>query len=362
MQVELYHDAQAFDLLREEWDALLPRSYYDNLFLRPAWLKAWWQVFGRQGALRLATAREAGGRLVGVAPLFLAPLAADTAEPVPTLSYERPVPRPGTSVHDTALFVGGTEVSDYLDFTVERGQAEAVNRAFFDLWQQEGDWEWMDLHCLPDGSPTADLWSRLAREAGHSVALVQEDVCPVLELPGSWSGYLSQLRRKDRHELRRKMRRVAESGTVEVLEVGRGADLDGQLASFMRLHEASTPDKADFMQDERMREFFALVAQMALENGWLDLSFLALDGQLAASLFCFRYNEAVLVYNSGFDPQAWPGLSPGVALFGHRIRQAITGGVRVFDFMQGDERYKYDLGAQDRPIHRLFIRRNAGEG
>jgi CelD/BcsL family acetyltransferase involved in cellulose biosynthesis len=362
MQVELYDDAHAFDVLREEWDQLLSRSYCDTLFLRPAWLGIWWEVFGREGALRLATARDERGRLVGVAPLFLAPLAADPAEPVPALSYERPVPRTGTIVQPTALFVGGTEVSDYLDFVVERGQAEAVYRAFFDVLQREAGWEWIDLHCLPGDSPTPDLLGRLAREAGHDVALAQEDVCPVLALPASWREYLSLLSKKDRHELRRKMRRVAESGVEEIVEVRSSAELDSLLPSFLALHEASAPDKADFMQDPRMRTFFRRVAQMACEHGWLDLSFLALDGQLAASLFCFRYGDSMLVYNSGFDPDAWPGLSPGVALFGHRIRQAIESGVRTYDFMQGNERYKYDLGAQDRPIHRLFARRSAREG
>jgi CelD/BcsL family acetyltransferase involved in cellulose biosynthesis len=357
MQVDLYTDAKAFDTLREEWDQLLPQSYSDTLFQRPAWLGAWWQVFGAEGGLRLITVRDGRGNLVGVAPLFVAGVMAEDSEPVPALSYERPMPRPSASLHQTVLLVGGTEVSDYLDVAVHRGHGAAVYQALFDALQEDASWEWIDLHCLPAGSPTPEAFGKGAVAAGQRVALVQEDVCPAIDLPASWPEYLAMLSRKERHELRRKMRRVERSGQVRITEASDPATLDDQLAAFVALHEASAPDKAGFMSDPRMRAFFGLVARVALANGWLDLSFLALDGRLAASLLCFRYGDAVLVYNSGFDPQAWPGLSPGLALFAHRIRQAIESGVRVFDFMQGDERYKYDLGAQDRPVHRLFIRR-----
>ncbi len=355
MQVEVHTDPGVFDGLRVEWDDLLARSYEDIIFLRPAWLKAWWQVFGPEGGLRVITVRD-GGRLVGVAPFFLGEVMGDGAQAVPNVSYERPVPDPASTAHRTLLFVGGTEVSDYLDLIVDHEQGPAAYRAVFEA-VQEMDWEWADLHCLPTASPTPELFGHLARAAGLQVAVAQEDVCPAIALPGTWAEYLAMLSKKDRHELRRKMRRVEESGRMQVLEATNPEHLDGQLQAFMALHEASTPDKADFMQDPRMRRFFQLGAHAALENGWLDLSFLILEGELAASIFCFRYRDAILVYNSGFDPQAWPRLAPGVALFGQRIKRAIESGQRTFDFMQGNERYKYDLGAQDRPIYRLLVRR-----
>ncbi len=358
MRVDLHTDARAFQSLREEWDDLLPRSLGDTLFQRPAWLAAWWQVFGTEGSLRLITVRDEQGRLAGVAPFFLADISADPSEPVPNLSYERPVPNPAATVHRTLLFVGGTEVSDYLDLVVEPAAAPAVHEAVWHAIVHEIEgWEWIDLHCLPAGSPTAGRLGSLAGAAGLSVAVAQEDVCPVIALPPSWHEYLGLLNRKDRHELRRKMRRAELSGQMQLAEANDPAALDGQVATFMALHEASTPDKADFMRDPRMRRFFHLVAGMALENGWLNLSFLSLDGLPAASMFCFRYRDSVLVYNSGFEPRAWSSLSPGVVLLGHQIKQAIEGGRREFDFLQGDERYKYDLGAQDRPIQRLFVRR-----
>jgi CelD/BcsL family acetyltransferase involved in cellulose biosynthesis len=359
MHVTVYTDANAFDALREEWDGLLERSFGDTLFYRPAWLKAWWQVFGPEGGLRLIAVRDEGGRLTGVAPLFLGEVMADGSERVPNLSFDRPDPVPSATAHRALLLVGGTEVSDYLDLVVDRSHGPAVYEAIFHAVQHEVDgWEWLDLHCLPEGSPTPAALSELAAAAGWPTELALEDVCPYVDLPGSWDEYLDMLSGKQRHELRRKMRKAARSAKLEIVEAGDPAALDEHLRIFMALHEASTADKADFMRDPRMRELFGLVARAALENDWLDLSFLVVNGQWAASMFCFRYQGAVLVYNSGFDPQAYAGLSPGVVLLGYRIKDAIEAGMREFDFMQGDERYKYDLGGQDRPVRRLFVRRS----
>jgi len=360
MRIEVHTDPQAFADLGAEWQDLLPRSFSDTLFQQPAWQEAWWRVFGVEGMLRLIAVRDGSGRLAGVAPLFLGQVAANAAEPLPTLSFERPISQPGATVHSALLFVGGTEVSDYLDMVVDRTQGPAVYQALWEtVLEAIPGWEWIDLHCLPDGSPTLTMLGNLAKAKGFTVTVGQEDVCPFIALPDSWEAYLSRLGRKERHELRRKMRRAELSGQVELTTVSDEAGLESSLATFIALHEASTPDKADFMRDPRMREFFRLVAHAALANGWLDLSFLAVDGEPAASMFCFRYHDAVLVYNSGFDPRAWAGLSPGIVLLGLRIQQAIEEGRREFDFLQGNERYKYDLGAQDRPVWRLFIRRPA---
>lgn len=358
MRVDLFTDPQAFHTLRAEWEDLLARSFCDALFMRPEWAAAWWQVFGPEGGLRLLAVRDGDGRLVGLAPLFLADVAADASQPLPELSFERPRPLPAATLHPTLLLVGGTEVSDYTDLVVDREQAPAAYAAILAaLRERVTGWEWIDLHNLPETSPTAERMRGLAAGCGLRAEAGQEEVCPYIALPATWEEYLATLGKKERHELRRKMRNVEQAGDVRLVEVSGLAGLDEHMETFMALHEASTPDKAGFMQDPRMRRFFHLVARMAMENGWLDLSFLAIDGRLAAGLLCFRYGGAMLVYNSGCEPQAWPGLSPGIALLGYCIRRAIAAGLREFDFLQGSEPYKYDLGGRDRAVQRLLIRR-----
>ena len=66
----------------------------------------------------------------------------------------------------------------------------------------------MDLHGLAAGSPTLTLLPALAGERGLEVRVDREAVCPQLDLPSTWDEYLAQLGKKNRHELRRKMRRL----------------------------------------------------------------------------------------------------------------------------------------------------------
>ncbi len=72
----------------------------------------------------------------------------------------------------------------------------------------------------------------------------------------------------------------------------------------------------------------------------------------------FETPGALLYYNAGVDPDA-RDLSPGVVLLERLVRRAIETGKCRVDLMRGDEPYKYEWGAQDEPIQRLLVRREA---
>jgi len=58
------------------------------------------------------------------------------------------------------------------------------------------------------------------------------------------------------------------------------------------------------------------------------------------------------------DPEARE-LSPGVLLVARSIQVALQAGRSRFDFLRGDEPYKYGCGAVDAPIQRLLVVRTA---
>jgi CelD/BcsL family acetyltransferase involved in cellulose biosynthesis len=107
-----------------------------------------------------------------------------------------------------------------------------------------------------------------------------------------------------------------------------------------------------------MKRFFWALAYALLDTGWLQLSFIEVNGEVAASMFCFDYNDSVMVYNSGYDPYKYAELSPGIVLLSYCIRHAIEIGKRKFDFMQGDEEYKYRFGGQDTRVYRITAHRS----
>jgi CelD/BcsL family acetyltransferase involved in cellulose biosynthesis len=251
--------------------------------------------------------------------------------------------------------VGCRDVSDYLDLIVEQGQESAVFDALLDyLEEAPSSWDVLDLCNIPQQSATPVRLRESAEDRGYQTLVEVEDVCPIIALPPTWDDYLMLLDKKQRHEVRRKLRRADGRADTRFVIVGPEHDLQSEMEAFIELHQKSAPDKDAFM-DPQMQDFFLDVAQVLHTQGWLQLAFIEMDGQKAASLFNIDYGDAILVYNSGYDPFEFRHLSPGIIVTARCIEHAITLGRSKFDFLRGDEVYKYRFGAQDTTIRRLLI-------
>jgi CelD/BcsL family acetyltransferase involved in cellulose biosynthesis len=195
--------------------------------------------------------------------------------------------------------------------------------------------------------------------------VAQEDVCPVVALPSpetedratAWDRYLETLDKKQRHEIRRKLRRLErEVPDAKVRFVTGGDDLASHVDRFIALHKLSASAKDTFMTAQMMA-FFHAIARTAADASWLQLAFLDIGEESAASFFSFDYGNTILVYNSGYDPLAYPHLSPGWVLLAKVIQHAIDIGREHLDFLQGNEDYKYRFGGVDSAVYRTLIRR-----
>jgi CelD/BcsL family acetyltransferase involved in cellulose biosynthesis len=328
----VYTEAAAFLTLRDEWQALLPATAANTVFSTPQWLGTWWQVFGKDRPLHLVAFRQ-DGLLMGLAPLM----------------------RSAEDGRRCVCFIGGVDVSDYFDILVRQGHEAATLSAFLDHIDSLSDWDVVDLHSVRDGAPSLTLLPDLARARGYAVSVKQEDVCPIIQLPDTWDAYLESLSKKDRHELRRKLRRLDSEapGQWSWRTVSDAAELPQALADFFDLHAKSGPGKAGFW-DQSRQAFFEANARAMLAAGWLHLSFLELNGSRAAAIYAYDYDDAMGLYNSGYDP-AQGYLSVGVLLVALGVQEAIAAGKRRFDFLRGSEPYKYAFGAVDTAVFNLEI-------
>jgi CelD/BcsL family acetyltransferase involved in cellulose biosynthesis len=335
VKTQVYTDATGFAALREEWNPLLRDSVSDTIFLTWEWQTTWWEHLG-EGKLYLVAVRD-GGRLFGIAPLYL------------TTSDEG---------FKTLFIVGCRDVSDYLDIISASGQKEKVYSALLD-WLESDEapaWDQTDLCNIPTASPTHSLLAEMAAARGYQVQTEVEDVCPIIFLPSTWGEYLGSLDGKQRHELRRKIRKAEASGQVNWYVVDEERDLAAGMEAFIELHQKSDIDKHQFM-DAQMKGFFHAVAQVLHEAGWLQLAFIEVNGEKAATMMNLDYRDSIMVYNSGFDPQQYAWLSPGIVLLAYCIQRAIELGRAKFDFMRGAEEYKFRFGGQPTEVYRLLIAR-----
>ncbi len=336
MKVHLLTAASAFEKLELEWNALLHRSVTDSLFLTWEWQMTWWQNLA-SGDLCIMTFREDHGALAGIAPMYCK------------------ISEDGTK----ALAQIGYDVSDYLDVIVAQGREAAIYSALFDLLSSPDfpAWDSVDLYNLPAASPTNTQLKALAQARGFKVDWREQVVSPVLQLPATWEDYLASLDKKERHEIRRKLRRIEQVQTRWYV-IDKEDEVDAAVADFIELHKKSRPDKIEFM-NARMQKFFLEMARRLFLKRYLQLAFLEVEGKRAASILNFVYGNNVLVYNSGYDPEKYRHLSPGVILFVRSIQDAIAAKRRAFDFLRGDEEYKYRLGAKNTSLYELHIRKRS---
>lgn len=317
--------------LSDQWSELHRRSPEASVFTRLDWQKTWWKHFGDGAELLLWTGWD-GQQLKGIAPLM--------------------------RQQGIVSMVGGRAVSDFLDFVVAPGYETAFTAAIVDQLKS-AEWHTVVLRGLRASSPLLSLLPRAAADAGWATNTEVEDVSPAVTLPGDWETYLASLGKKERHELRRKLRRLDGSASWRWYATTGPSVAPGDFDDFFRLMRSSHPDKADFLT-ERMESFFRSALGHLLAVGVTRLYFLEIDGERVASAVCFDQGDEVWLYNSGYDPR-YSSLSVGLLLKALCLADAIDLGKKVFDFLRGSEPYKYDLGAIDRPVYALHIHRQGCE-
>ncbi len=338
MQLTFDHHPSALEALAGEWNALLDRSATRVPFLRHEVQSLWWSTLGggewSSGELWLGTARDERGALQGLCPLFL----------------------PGGPSADGHLhLIGSFEISDYLDLIVPVERSVELGPALLSAIEAEPSLAGLDLYNLPEESPTLTALETSASERGWHASRQRLEPCPVVSLDGGWEAYLNRLDKKQRHELRRKMRRADESEPgVRLRLVTAKDDAQAEAEAFLRLM-ALDPTKASFLTAD-MRAYFLGLTQAAFDCGCLHLAFLEVGSEPAAAYWSFDYGGRLWVYNSGLDP-AYASLSPGWVLLGRLIQWAIEHGRSAIDFLRGDEAYKFRLGGVERSIYRLTLTR-----
>jgi CelD/BcsL family acetyltransferase involved in cellulose biosynthesis len=332
VRLTIINDLTGFEQLAPEWNALLQRSYTNRIFSTFEWQLTWWNVY-TPGELLIVTLRDDSGHLMGIAPWF-----------IETRQDER-----------VLRSIGCVDVTDYVDLIIDPAHVAEVCSALASLLSEQRDrFTRINLCNIHEDSPTLKHLATALAEQGFAVEQEFQEVCPIILLPNTFDAYVEGLDKKNRHELRRKLRRSGGDGeTVTWYIVDASHKLDEQLALFAALMAASQPAKAEFLSDAKNAAFMRQIGHLLYERGWLQLSFLVIEGEACASYMNFDYGDGIQVYNSGLLPAKFGHLSPGIVLLANNIEHAITQGRKTFDFLRGNEVYKYRMGAVDTTLYML---------
>lgn len=350
MKVVAYTDDNAFDALQGEWNDLVQRSIANSIFSTLEWQQNWWHAY-HPGQLWVLALRTDDDQLVGIGSFFI-------SEGSPTSETDA-----GSATGKILHLVGCEDVTDYLDLIIDRDYLDAGYRALVSyMYNHQDAFERMVLCNIPQHSPTREQFVHVLQDCRFEVEVQQRDVCPVITLGNSFDDYLESLDKKQRHELRRKLRRADGAQDMGVLKwyvVDAEQDLDAHIEQFFDLMRTSQHDKAQFLQNPQHVAFFKAMVPTMQRAGWLRMAFLSMNEEPIAAYLNFDYDNRVFVYNSGLNPNKHGNISPGIVLICYLIQQAIADGRTAFDFLRGDEEYKYRLGGQDTAVYNLTATRIA---
>lgn len=339
MHFTLFRTETVWAATRQDWLTLWRMASTRVPFLHPEYLQAWWEHRGGgewpQAELCVLLAHATNGAPLGLAPLFAAPNA---------------------SGQPRLWLLGGIEISDYLDCLVLPGQAPAFYAALLQRLTAPDvpAWQALDWYNLPAASATRAGLAQAAQARGWAVTEQAVQPVPAIALPDTLEAYWAMMDKKERQELRRKMRR-AEGGEADMtwqVVSSDAAHLEADVEAFLDLMTLNT-DKARFLTPA-MRAQMRALALAAGQAGFLHLAQARVGGELAAAYLSFDDGRRLYVYNSALNPR-FAGLSAGWVLLGWLIQWCIERGYRTFDFMRGAEDYKLRFGAVADHVYRLQV-------
>jgi CelD/BcsL family acetyltransferase involved in cellulose biosynthesis len=332
VKVSIHTHDNIFEALRDEWNALVFRSTANTIFCTHEWQSTWWRTYQSNNTPWIVLCRTEDDKLVGIGSWF-----------VHLVDGER-----------VLRTIGCVDVTDYVDIIADIDYVHEVQVALANvLLEHHNHFDRINFCNIPEISPSCSGFTNQLKSCGFDVELAFQEVCPVINLPSTWEAYLESLDKKQRHEIRRKIRRAESEADIEYVLINETHNIDEAATNFLTLMRSSHPEKAQFLDNPQNAEFIRRIIRITFEKGWLKLRFLKVDGTLAATYCDFDYDGRIMVYNSGLSPEVQPHLSLGIVLLSYNIRAAIETNHAIFDFLRGNETYKYRMGAQDTKIFKL---------
>jgi CelD/BcsL family acetyltransferase involved in cellulose biosynthesis len=381
---ELRAEVRPFDSIDQQtWDRLAFLNPYATPFSTWAFHRAWWDAYGQnahdQTVVIIDPAAAAPHPPVAIAPLMHRHVVEPSdAETHTSIRHRDALPLTAVEPDACAVYFGASYHADYATLLAHPADMPAAADALVgELAVDPGHpepWKIVDLRRLRQADPATDAlataFGQREMAEGWTLNVEREDVCPVVRLPEGtdFDGYLATLGKKERHEIRRKIRRAEATGEVELVE---STDPLADIDEFIDLHQRKWGERGLFPDTiggkqgrhfaRRLFELFGAATSgpdAVADHPTIHLGFLTVGDRRIAAEIHFETAGSVLYYNAGVDPDAL-ALSPGVVLLSRLVRRAIERGKCRLDLLRGDEPYKYEWGAVDEPVQRILVRREA---
>lgn len=341
MQIGIEEASGSVDALEGEWRALQARCPQATPCQTWEWNAVWWRHFRARKRPRILLFRDGLGALVGIAPCYTS---FHLATPLRRLAWM------------------GTGPTDYLGpLALLECEAEVAATFLEHVRHRMRGWDIADLQQLRADSSLVSHAALVPqdRSGSETMCLLPMEPCPYLPLPGSWEALTAQFGKKMRSNLGYYERLLLKTFPDARYTLADAATLDEGMTALFALHQRRWNARwlPGALGSRRIQAFHRDLAQRFLENGGLRLHLLSANGAIQAALYCFAWGNRTFYYLGGFAPDL-SKYSLGTLLTARAVKQALAEGHSEFDFLRGNEAYKYKWTSCERINHRLLLLRS----
>lgn len=321
VSVERLTTAEQFRMLEPAWDALALQNSVSSPQLTFSWLFTWWRWFGSDTSLYILTARR-GEQCVGIAPLFLRQ---DQAQ------------EGGRVVH----FLG-EGLSDYAGFLCMENDNDASRGLWRYLLDHEQDWDSIFLREIPEGAPDNAAALSLCSGTRFHAQSDRTVGCPFLPVTCDAATYEKELSRNMRKNLRKAHDHAADTGLSLCFDTISAAppSLLDEMEAIAQQRNSADAHRSPFL-DGRGRGFVRDALPLLASHDHLRIFTARHGDRLVSYIICFSYRETLYDWISSYDPE-YREFSVTTLLREQLFRYVHQSGYRVFDFMRGEEFYKFE--------------------
>lgn len=336
-EIKIVKNTSDFEKLSSDWDKLLIKSRNDNPFLIFEWVFTWWEHFGKNYKLHLILAYD-NNELVGAAPLVIA---------------RRYLFR--------ELRFLGYPFADYQDIIItgDLDKRQGILNAILSFVNKSGGWDILRITNIRVTSFNFKVFNIIKDNGGKlSIRLeMHGEGAPYLRISEDWDSYYSKLKKGFIADTKRQLSRLSDKqlsfSSVINSDKNDFSSLLNKLIEFHRIRRKEKGTKS-ILDSQENSSFIKEVSLRLSQRGFLDLSCLKVDGKIAAIALSLVYNNRFFYYIPSYNAE-FSKLSISRLLIFDLVRKCFDNRFDEFDFMLGEESYKYDWAPVVEPLYYLTI-------
>lgn len=333
--------SEIFAALRSEWRHLFA-AVGCSPFLSWEWMSVWFENFGENKTPHVFKVYR-NDDLIGILPMYL------EKKTILGIRFNR------------LLLMGkGSVGADYLDLIARPGDKSDALSAIFEFLQSESLCDLIQFDNLWAESDTVGLLNEVGRMKDNRLTRRSESitaVCPQINLARGWDGVLARIRRSS--EFKRKLKKLEKMNGFEYRSITSPEETAGAFERFLPLHEKRwvKAGGSELSGHPRLVAFQRQLVSELSRVGMIRFDELWVEGECRSSVYGLDDGETFYQYSSGYDGE-YSHLSVGLVLLGLSIKNAIGRGNTVYDFLRGDETYKFDWADRSANLVTVSLGRN----